>query len=74
MIVVKNQTYLTTVDAAIELGVSTKTIREYIQKGIIPPPPVIRYGVRRVRHFPAEYMESARTHLEKYQKDRILKK
>ena len=73
MIVAKGQTYFTTVDAAAELGVSTKTIREYIQKGIIPPPPEISFGVRMVRCFPPEYMKSAKEHLENYRKNRILK-
>lgn len=70
MIVVKGQTYYTTVDAAAELGVSTKTIREYIHKGIIAPPPEIRYGVRVVKHFPREYMESAKERLENYRINR----
>lgn len=52
MIVTQGQTYFTTKDAAAELGVSTKTIREYIQKGIIPQPPEINFGVRTVKHFP----------------------
>ena len=52
MIVVRGKTYTTTMDAAMELGVSTKTIRQYILRGIIPPPPEITYGVRTLRHFP----------------------
>jgi len=39
MIIISGQTYSTIIDAAGELGVSAKTIREYIAKKIIPPPP-----------------------------------
>ncbi|HLE19260.1 MAG TPA: helix-turn-helix domain-containing protein [Syntrophales bacterium] len=72
MIVINRQAYFTTIDAAVGLGVSTKTIREYIKKGIIPPPPEIRHGVRLVKHFPHEYMESAKALLERHRKVRIL--
>jgi predicted site-specific integrase-resolvase len=64
MIAIKGVTYLTTVDAAAELGVSTKTIRSYMRKGIIPQPPTIRYGVRVIPHFPPEYMKLAKKNLE----------
>jgi hypothetical protein len=66
MIVVNGKTYRTTMDAALELGVSTKTVRTYINKGIIPPPPQIRYGVRMIKHFPPEYIATAKAHLEHF--------
>jgi len=66
MIIVKGKTYFTIVDAAERLGVSAKTIRDYIQKGIIPEPPEIKYGVRILKHFPLEYMDSAKLHLDNY--------
>ncbi len=72
MIVVRGKTYYTTMDAAMELGVSTKTIRQYILKGIIPPPPEIGYGVRTLRHFPPEYMSLVRNRLENYRIDRTI--
>lgn len=72
MIVVRGKTYSTTMDAAMELGVSTKTIRQYILKGIIPPPPEIRYGVRTLKHFPPEYMILVRNRLEDYRADRTM--
>lgn len=64
MIVVKGKTYLTTMDAALELGVSTKTVRTYIRKGIIPQPPTIKYGIRTLKHFPPEYIKRAKKYLE----------
>jgi len=67
MIIVKGETYFTIVDAAKKLGVSTKTIRGYIEKGIIPAPPIIRYGVRAIKHFPPEYMNRAKELLDNYQ-------
>lgn len=66
MIMIGGQTYFTIVDAAGEIGVSAKTVRGYIDKGIIPEPPVIQFGIRTVKHFPPEYMDLARRHLEKY--------
>jgi len=70
MIIISGQTYSTIIDAAGELGVSAKTIREYIAKKIIPAPPLIQFGVRTVKHFPADYMVVARSHLEKYRTGR----
>ncbi len=67
MIIVKGETYFTIVDAAKTLGVSTKTIRGYIEKGIIPAPPIVRYGVRAIKHFPPEYMTQAQELLDNYQ-------
>lgn len=61
MILVKGQVYYTIIDLAKKLGVSVKTIREYLRKGIIPEPPVIEYGMRSVKYFPLEYMDSALT-------------
>ncbi len=66
MIMINGQTYFTIVDAAGKIGVSAKTIRAYITKGIIPEPPVIQFGIRTVKHFPPEYMDLARKYLERY--------
>jgi len=66
MIIVKGKTHCTIVDAAEQLGVSPKTIRDYIHKGIIPEPPEIKYGLRILKHFPLEYMDLAKHHLENY--------
>jgi hypothetical protein len=70
MIITSGQTYSTIIDAASELGVSAKTIREYIAKKIIPEPPLIQFGIRTVKHFPPDYMAVARSHLEKYRTGR----
>jgi len=66
MIIVNGKAYYTIVDAAEQLGVSSKTIRDYIDKGIIPEPPEIKYGVRILKHFPLEYIDLAKLHLEDY--------
>jgi len=66
MIIVKGHAYKTVADAAENLGVSAKTIRDYIQRGIIPEPPEIQYGLRTMRHFPAEYLKRAKAQLEDY--------
>lgn len=70
MIIISGQTYSTIIDAAGELGVSAKTIREYIAKKIIPDPPVIQFGIRTVKHFPPDYMDSARKQLQTYRNGR----
>ncbi|MEW6334492.1 MAG: MerR family DNA-binding transcriptional regulator [Thermodesulfobacteriota bacterium] len=66
MIIFNGQTYFTIIDAAAELGVSAKTIRQYIAKGIIPEPPVLQFGIRQVKHFPKTYMDTAKERLKRY--------
>jgi DNA-binding transcriptional MerR regulator len=66
MIIFNGQTYLTIIDAAGELGVSAKTIRQYIAKRIIPEPPIIQYGIREVKHFPKTYTDMAKERLKQY--------
>lgn len=67
MIIFNGQTYFTIIDAAAELGVSAKTIRQYITKRIIPEPPVIQFGIRQVKHFPKVYVDLAKERLKHYQ-------
>jgi predicted site-specific integrase-resolvase len=64
---------LTIADAAEQLGVTAKTVREYIMKGIIPAPPEFDYGVRRMFHFPSDYMKRAKAEIEKHKKNRANK-
>ncbi len=66
MIIFNGQTYFTIIDAAAELGVSAKTIRQYITKRIIPEPPVIQFGIRQVKHFPKAYVDTAKERLKQY--------
>jgi len=66
MIIFNGQTYFTIIDAAAELGVSAKTIRQYITKRIIPEPPIIQFGIRQVKHFPKIYMDIAKERLKQY--------
>jgi hypothetical protein len=68
MIVVGGQTYYTIVDAAAKFGVSAKTVRSYIDKGVIPTPPTVKYGMRVIKHFPSEYIARARRMFEKRMK------
>lgn len=72
MIIFSGRTYSTIVDAARELNVSAKTIRQYIAKKIIPEPPVIQFGNRKVKHFPKNYMAAVKKQLQNYRtgKDR----
>jgi DNA-binding transcriptional MerR regulator len=66
MIIISGRTFSTIADAARELGVSAKTIRQYITKEIIPEPPIIQFGNRKVKHFPKNYIAVAKKHLLKY--------
>ena len=66
MVIIKGKTYYTTADAAKAFGVSSKTVRSYISRGIIPQPPEIRYGLRILKHFPLDYVEKAKKLLEDY--------
>ncbi len=60
----KNQPSI--VDAAKEFGVAAKTVRDWIGKRVIPPPPVMQFGIRRVQVFPPDYMKIAKQKLEAY--------
>ena len=66
MIIIKGKAYNTTIDAARVLGVSSKTVRDYIKKGIISNPPEIKYGIRIIKYFPEDYLEKAKAALQKY--------
>jgi DNA-binding transcriptional MerR regulator len=66
MIIIDGRKYSTIVDAAMELGVSAKTVRSYIVKGVVSSPPTVNYGVRIIRHFPPEYIVRAKRMLENY--------
>jgi hypothetical protein len=70
MIIVSGQIYSTIVDAARELDVSAKTIRQYITKGIIPEPPAVQFGNRKVKHFPKNYLAAAKKRLQQYRAGR----
>lgn len=65
-------TYRTISDGARELGVSAKTVRDWINKGIIDEPPLIEYGVRTIQHFPPEYIKKALTQLKDYRERKRL--
>jgi len=71
MVIIEGRTYYTTADAAKVLGVSTKTIRSYIEKGIIPEPPEIQSGLRTFKHFPQDYMGEAKKILENYRRKQV---
>ncbi|MDD5722276.1 MAG: MerR family DNA-binding transcriptional regulator [Syntrophales bacterium] len=74
MVIIKGKAYCTTADAAKELGVSAKTIRSYIEKGIIPEPPEVQSGLRTFKHFPQDYMGEAKKILENYRRKQVFLK
>lgn len=71
MVIIEGKTYYTTVDAARTLGVSAKTVRSYVSRGIIPQPPEVQYGLRTLKHFPRDYMEEAKKLLDNYRRKKM---
>lgn len=51
--------YRTIADAAAHFGVSAKTVRDWIRRGVLPPPPSFEYGLRSVSYFPDDYLATA---------------
>jgi len=69
MIKADGKEYPTIADARSELGgVSQKTIRQWIDLGIIDQPPRIEWGLRYVSVFPAGYIAKAKEDLARYRK------
>lgn len=66
--------YPTVADAAAHFGVSTKTIDNWIEAGVIPPPPTLMRGLAEIRIYPDSYLNRAeralKRHREKQQKKR----
>jgi DNA-binding transcriptional MerR regulator len=71
MIIIKGKAYNTMVDIAHALGVSAKTVRGYIEKGIISAPPEVNYGLRVIKYFPEDYLEKARRDIKNYSDFRL---
>lgn len=60
--------YPTVSEAARKFKVNVRTVKIWIDKGIIPEPPTVDYGVRKIRVFPDEYMRRALKALDDYRK------
>lgn len=60
MVKISGEVVPTIADAAKEFGVSTKAVREWIEKEIIPRPPEMAYGAGMIQVFPPPYMEKAK--------------
>jgi DNA-binding transcriptional MerR regulator len=66
MIRINAQDYPTVFEAAKEFEVSAKTVREWIERGVIAKPPMIEQGLRTIMYFPPEYMKKAKDQLRRY--------
>jgi DNA-binding transcriptional MerR regulator len=66
MIRMNAQEYPTITEAAKEFGVSAKTVREWIERGIIAKPPTVDHGLRTIMYFSPAYMQKAREQLKRY--------
>jgi hypothetical protein len=65
---INGSTYKTVADAAAVFGVSVKTVRGYINNGIIPRPPQKSYGLREIDVFPDEYMQTAANSIKEHKR------
>ncbi len=70
MMVIEGVEYPTVSDAAETFGVQKKTIYDWIDKKVIPQPPVKYRGTQKVTVFPQEYMEKAKRALISYREDK----
>ena len=70
MITRRGKTYRTIADAAQETQVSAKTIRYWVQRGIIDPPPEVEYGIQTMTHFPLEYVRKVKEQVREYREKR----
>lgn len=59
MLRINGTDYKTISDAAAWFEVSVKTVRQWIEKGVIPKPPKKDYGTRDIEVFTDEYLEEA---------------
>jgi excisionase family DNA binding protein len=67
---VKGKDQPTIQDAAEHLGVSTKTVRSWIDKGVIQQPETVEWGTRNVEVFPDRYLVAAAKAVKQYRVDR----
>jgi DNA-binding transcriptional MerR regulator len=75
MLKIEGSDYKTIADVAKEeFGVSVKTLRQWIDKGIIPTPPKKEYGTRDIEIFTDEYLERAKLAKDVYKKKKNSKK
>lgn len=66
MIEINGKRYNTLIDAANFFGISSKTVRDWIKKKVIPKPPQIRQGLREIDYYPKEYLDQALKIIDKY--------
>jgi predicted DNA-binding transcriptional regulator AlpA len=56
---ISGHTHLSITDLAAATGLSTKTLRSYISKGILPEPEKLKHGLSEFSVFSAEYIKQA---------------
>lgn len=66
MIVINGETHSTIGDAAKKFGVAPKTVRDWIERGIIPRPPKVKRGLQRLQVFSPEFIKIAEQKIEEY--------
>lgn len=61
-------------DAAGKMKVSVKTIREWINNGVVSRPPSMSIGLRDIDIFPDEYLEKMRVETKRHKDEKKAKR
>jgi predicted DNA-binding transcriptional regulator AlpA len=56
---ISGKSHLSISDLAAATGLSTKTLKTYIEKGILPKPETLEHGMRAFQVFSEEYIKNA---------------
>jgi hypothetical protein len=70
MITVNGKDHPTIADAAKRWSVTPKTVRDWIEKGVIPKPPTVKKGLRRIQVFPTDFIGRAEVAMDAWEKRR----
>lgn len=71
MITIDGAQYRTIADAAQQFKVSARTVRKWIDSGVIPAPPRIEHGIRNIEIFEEDYMRLAQKALKQLRDSRM---
>jgi hypothetical protein len=74
MMKIDGKDYKTISDAAAWFHVSVRTLRQWIDNGIIPQPPKMYHGLREIEVFTDEYLEEAKRVLDAYKEKKKLER
>ncbi len=67
---IDGKTYLTLDEAAHRLGVSSRTVKNWLNRSVVPKPPRASQGLRTFFCFTDEWLAEARRAIEAYRRQR----